>query len=67
MTTAEFADRVAIVTGSSSGIGEAIAHRLSALGATVVVNSSNSVEAGEAVSPSTTKPYGGGVKYKKNG
>lgn len=50
MTTAEFADRVAIVTGSSSGIGEAIAHRLSALGATVVVNSSNSVEAGEAVS-----------------
>jgi len=46
----EFAGRVAIVTGSSSGIGEATAHRLSALGATVVVNSSSSVEAGEAVS-----------------
>ncbi len=46
----EFSDRVAIVTGSSSGIGEATAHRLSALGATVVVNSSSSVEAGEAVS-----------------
>lgn len=49
MGNTEFADRVAIVTGSSSGIGEAIAHRLSALGATVVVNSSSSVAAGEAV------------------
>jgi ketoreductase RED2 len=48
----EFAGRVAIVTGSSSGIGEATARRLSALGATVVVNSSSSVEAGEAVSAS---------------
>ena len=46
----EFADRVAIVTGSSSGIGEETARRLSDLGATVVVNSSSSVEAGEAVS-----------------
>ena len=45
----EFADKVAIVTGSSSGIGEETARRLSALGATVVVNSSSSVEAGEAV------------------
>lgn len=46
----EFSDRVAIVTGSSSGIGEETARRLSGLGATVVVNSSSSVEAGEAVS-----------------
>ncbi len=45
----EFAGRVAIVTGSSSGIGEQTARRLSALGATVVVNSSSSVDAGEAV------------------
>ena len=45
----ELDGRVAIVTGSSSGIGEATAHRLSALGATVVVNSSSSVEAGQAV------------------
>ena len=50
--TGEFAGRVAIVTGSSSGIGEATARRLSALGASVVVNSSSSVEAGQAVAAS---------------
>jgi ketoreductase RED2 len=44
--------KVAIVTGSSSGIGEATAHRLAALGANVVVNSSSSVEAGTAVANS---------------
>ena len=44
--------RVAIVTGSSSGIGEATARRLSSLGATVVVNSSSSVEAGQSVADS---------------
>lgn len=43
----EFSGKVAIVTGSSSGIGEAIARRLAALGASVVVNSAASVEAGE--------------------
>jgi ketoreductase RED2 len=48
----EFGGRVALVTGSSSGIGEQVARRLSALGATVVVNSSSSVEAGEAVAAS---------------
>ena len=48
----EMAGRVAVVTGSSSGIGEQIARRLSALGAKVVVNSASSVEAGEAVSGS---------------
>lgn len=46
----EFAGKVVVVTGSSSGIGEAVAQRFSALGASVVVNSSSSVEAGEAVS-----------------
>jgi ketoreductase RED2 len=45
----ELDGRVAIVTGSSSGIGEAVARQLSALGAAVVVNSSSSVEAGEKV------------------
>ena len=41
--------KVALVTGSSSGIGEASAHALAAVGAHVVVNSSSSVEAGRAV------------------
>ena len=38
-----------IVTGSSSGIGAAVARRLDGLGAGVVVNSSSSREAGEKV------------------
>ncbi len=48
----EFAGRVALVTGSSSGIGEEIARRLAAGGAHVVVNSATSVEAGTAVAES---------------
>ena len=48
----ELDDRVAIVTGSSSGIGEAIARRLSELGCRVVVNSSSSVTVGTAVAES---------------
>ncbi len=48
----ELEGRVAIVTGSSSGIGEATAQRLAGLGANVVVNSSASVDAGEAVAKS---------------
>lgn len=51
-TTGELEGRVAIVTGSSSGIGEATAQRLAALGARVVVNSASSVAAGEAVAAS---------------
>lgn len=46
---AELDGMVALVTGSSSGIGERTAQRLSELGAAVVVNSSSSVEAGQAV------------------
>ncbi|HEY3485868.1 MAG TPA: SDR family oxidoreductase [Ilumatobacteraceae bacterium] len=50
--TNELAGRVAIVTGSSSGIGERTAQRLSALGARVVVNSASSVDAGRVVAES---------------
>jgi ketoreductase RED2 len=41
--------KVALVTGSSSGIGAATARMLGAAGAVVVVNSSRSVDAGEAL------------------
>lgn len=42
-------DKVAIITGSTSGIGEAIAHSLSRQGAIVVINSFSSVEKGLAL------------------
>jgi ketoreductase RED2 len=41
--------RAVIVTGSSSGIGAAVARRLSGLGAGVVVNSASSAQAGQRV------------------
>jgi ketoreductase RED2 len=43
---------VALVTGSSSGIGAATARRLADVGAKVVVNSATSVDAGRAVAAS---------------
>lgn len=42
-------DRVALVTGSTSGIGEAVVRRLAAVGTRVVINSTTSVEAGRAM------------------
>lgn len=47
--TTELEGRVAIVTGSSSGIGEAVARHLSLAGANVVVNSSTSTTQGRRV------------------
>jgi len=44
--------QVALVTGSSSGIGAATARRLASAGASVVVNSVHSVEAGRALADS---------------
>jgi ketoreductase RED2 len=46
---ADLQGRVAIVTGSSSGIGEAVARQLSLAGANLVVNSSTSVAEGQSV------------------
>jgi ketoreductase RED2 len=43
------AERVALVTGSTSGIGESVVRRLAAAGARVVINSTKSVAAGEAM------------------
>ena len=45
----EFSDQVALVTGSTSGIGEATAKRLVALGAKVMLNSSTSISEGESL------------------
>jgi ketoreductase RED2 len=45
----DLAGQAIIVTGSSSGIGEAVARRLAAHGAGVVLNSATSVEAGERI------------------
>ena len=45
----DLAGKAVIVTGSSSGIGEAVARRLAGLGAGIVVNSATSVEAGQRV------------------
>lgn len=47
--TMDLGGQAVIVTGSSSGIGEAVARRLASLGAGVVLNSASSVEAGERI------------------
>ena len=49
MADGSLTGKVALVTGSSSGIGAATARRLSEAGAAVVVNSASSVESGQAL------------------
>jgi len=48
----ELAGKVAVVTGSSSGIGAATARRLAGLGAAVLINSHSTVAEGEKVAAS---------------
>ncbi|KAM3374684.1 NADPH-dependent aldehyde reductase-like protein, chloroplastic [Capsicum galapagoense] len=61
-------DRVAIVTGSSRGIGKAIALHLASLGAKLVINySSNSAQADEVVSQiNSTSDYPRAIAVKAN-
>jgi ketoreductase RED2 len=47
--TEDLAGKVALITGSSSGIGEATARALAGAGASVVINSNRSVREGESV------------------
>lgn len=54
----DFKDRVAVVTGASRGIGRAIAERLGAGGATVIVNYSQDV-AGAEVTAQAIRAAGG--------
>lgn len=49
MSAMDLTGQAIIVTGSSSGIGEAVARRLAGLGAGIVVNSATSVAAGERI------------------
>ena len=57
MTARDWSDRVVLVTGSSSGIGAAVAQKFDGMGATVVVNSSSSVDAGEALASELSSAF----------
>jgi ketoreductase RED2 len=61
--SAEFADRVVLVTGSTSGIGEQIARRFHRLGASVVVNSSGTSEASLSAGARMVAELGGDTIY----
>ncbi|MCP4714803.1 MAG: 3-oxoacyl-[acyl-carrier-protein] reductase [Deltaproteobacteria bacterium] len=57
-------DRVAIVTGASGGIGQAIAKALAAEGATVVCHYANNKERAEAVVAQIEDAGGAAIKYQ---
>jgi len=48
----DIANKVAIITGSTSGIGKAIAYMLSHYGVKVVLNSVSSIESGNKLKES---------------
>lgn len=52
------AQKTAIVTGSTSGIGHAIAHALAATGCRIVVNSYTDAEGDHAIAAEITKKHG---------
>ncbi|MCE7072327.1 SDR family oxidoreductase [Dyadobacter sp. CY327] len=60
----KFKDQVAIVTGSSSGIGKACAIHLAELGAKVVVNYSSNLEEGEKTLNEIISKGGSGILVK---
>nr|WP_295464961.1 3-hydroxybutyrate dehydrogenase [Mesorhizobium sp.] len=59
------APKVAVVTGSTSGIGLAIAEALAGLGHTVVVNSFSDKEADQAVARAIAEKTGARAVYRK--
>jgi ketoreductase RED2 len=53
----DLTNKVAIVTGSTSGIGEAIARMLTVQGTKVVINSTSSIEKGEKIASELNSIY----------